>query len=215
MAPSMAETCSRIADSSRFQAFIFGVIVANAITLGLGTYDLSPRSSLRSRSPTRSSSASSWSSWRSGSPRIGRRPQDFFKERLERLRLRRHRAAFLPGLRDNVTLLRLARLLRVVRLVSVMPDLRILLRAMARSLPPISEPRPPHAAAHVRLRDGGLDPVPRAGSGAVGQHRRVDAEPVPDPHARELARLPRARARRSTRRRGSSSSPTSCSPRSW
>ena len=47
-------------------------------------------------------------------------------------------AAFLPGVRDNVTLLRLVRLLRVVRLVSVMPDLRILVRAMARSLPPIA-----------------------------------------------------------------------------
>jgi voltage-gated sodium channel len=46
--------------------------------------------------------------------------------------------AFLPGLRENVTLLRLARLLRVVRLVSVMPDLRILVRAMVRSLPPIT-----------------------------------------------------------------------------
>ena len=38
----MAETCRRIADSPRFQAFIFGVIVLNAITLGLGTYDFSP-----------------------------------------------------------------------------------------------------------------------------------------------------------------------------
>jgi voltage-gated sodium channel len=46
--------------------------------------------------------------------------------------------AFAPGLRENVTLLRLARLLRVVRLVSVMPDLRILLRALTRSLPPIT-----------------------------------------------------------------------------
>ena len=38
----MVETCRRIADSPRFQAFIFGVIVLNAITLGLGTYDFSP-----------------------------------------------------------------------------------------------------------------------------------------------------------------------------
>ena len=37
----MVETCRRIADSPRFQAFIFGVIVLNAITLGLGTYDFS------------------------------------------------------------------------------------------------------------------------------------------------------------------------------
>ena len=114
----------------------------------------------------------------------------------------------LPGLRDNVTLLRLARLLRVVRLVSVMPDLRILVRAMARSLPPIASLVAAHAAAHVRLRDGRLDPLPRGGSRAVGQHRPVAAEPVPDPHARELARSSSSAARRSTRPRGSSSSPT-------
>jgi hypothetical protein len=34
-----APACARIADSPRFQAFIFGVIVANAIVLGLETYD--------------------------------------------------------------------------------------------------------------------------------------------------------------------------------
>jgi voltage-gated sodium channel len=45
--------------------------------------------------------------------------------------------AFLPWLRDNVTLLRLARLLRVLRLVSVLPELRLLVRAMTRSLRPI------------------------------------------------------------------------------
>ena len=43
----------------------------------------------------------------------------------------------MPGIRENATLLRIARLLRVVRLVSVLPDLRIILKAMAHSLPPI------------------------------------------------------------------------------
>jgi voltage-gated sodium channel len=46
-------------------------------------------------------------------------------------------AAFLPGLRENATLLRLIRLLRVVRVVSVLPDLRVLIRGMVRSLLPI------------------------------------------------------------------------------
>ena len=32
-------TCERIAESSRFQSFISAVIVANAATLGLATYD--------------------------------------------------------------------------------------------------------------------------------------------------------------------------------
>ena len=34
-----AERCRRIADSGRFQTLIFGVIVFNALVLGLGTYD--------------------------------------------------------------------------------------------------------------------------------------------------------------------------------
>ncbi len=37
----IARRCRQIADSSRFQTFIMGVIVANAVTLGLGTYDFS------------------------------------------------------------------------------------------------------------------------------------------------------------------------------
>ncbi len=134
----MARVCSRIANSSRFQNFIFGVIVANAITLGLGTYD--------------------WGRTVDDSITVadevflgifvvelairiaayGRRPQDFFKSGWNVFDFVVIGAAFLPGVRDNVTLLRLVRLLRVVRLVSVMPDLRILVRAMARSLPPIA-----------------------------------------------------------------------------
>ena len=134
----MAETCRRIADSQRFQAFIFGVIVLNAIVLGLGTYDLS----------------SGFESTLTVLDEVflgifvvelviritayGRRPQDFFKEGWNVFDFVVIALAFAPGLRENVTLLRLARLLRVVRLVSVMPDLRILVRAMARSLPPIT-----------------------------------------------------------------------------
>ena len=35
----LAAACRRIADSSRFQALIIGVIVANALVLGLETYE--------------------------------------------------------------------------------------------------------------------------------------------------------------------------------
>ena len=134
----MAPACRRIADSTRFQAFIFGVIVANAITLGLGTYE-----------------------WNSDVDRLlttlddvflgifvvelairiaayGARPHEFFRDGWNVFDFVVIALAFAPGLRENVTLLRLARLLRVVRLVSVMPDLRILLRALTRSLPPIT-----------------------------------------------------------------------------
>jgi voltage-gated sodium channel len=134
----LAPACARLAASSGFQGFIYVVIVANAVTLGLGTYE-----------------------WSSGIDSLisalddvwlgifvvelviritafGRRPQDFFRDGWNVFDFVVIGLAFIPGLRGNITLLRLARLLRVVRLVSVMPDLRILLRAMVRSLRPIA-----------------------------------------------------------------------------
>jgi voltage-gated sodium channel len=134
----MARVCSRIANSSRFQNFIFGVIVANAITLGLGTYDWGRTVD---DSLTVADEVFLGIFVLELAIRIaayGRRPQDFFKSGWNVFDFVVIGAAFLPGVRDNVTLLRLVRLLRVVRLVSVMPDLRILVRAMARSLPPIA-----------------------------------------------------------------------------
>ena len=47
-------------------------------------------------------------------------------------------AVFVPGIRQNSTLLRLLRLLRVVRIVRVLPDLRVLLLGVWRSVPPLA-----------------------------------------------------------------------------
>jgi voltage-gated sodium channel len=135
----ITRTCKRIADSQRFQGFIMLVIIANAATLGLATYDEVERDvgallttlddvflgifvvELAIRILA-----------------YGRRPQDFFKDGWNVFDFVVIGAVFLPGLRENVTLLRLARLLRIVRVVSVLPDLRGIVRAMARSLPPIT-----------------------------------------------------------------------------
>ena len=134
----MAQLCRRIADSPRFQAFIFGVIVANAVTLGLGTYDLGAgaRDALNLLDDVFLGIFVAELAIRIAA--YGRRPQDFFREGWNVFDFVVITLAFAPGLRENATLLRLARLLRVVRLVSVMPDLRILVRAMVRSLPPIT-----------------------------------------------------------------------------
>jgi voltage-gated sodium channel len=134
----MAERARRIADSNRFQGFIFGVIAFNAVVLGLETYDgisdeygdvlailndaclgiFVVEVAIRIAS-------------------YGRRPQDFFKEGWNVFDFVVIGAAFLPGLRQNATLLRLVRLLRIVRLVSVLPELRVLIRGMVGALPPI------------------------------------------------------------------------------
>jgi voltage-gated sodium channel len=68
----------------------------------------------------------------------GSRPQRFFADGWNVFDFVVIGAAFVPGLRENATVLRLVRLLRVVRIIGVLPDVRILLRGMVRSLPPIA-----------------------------------------------------------------------------
>ena len=133
----LAAACARIADSPLFQGFIFAVIVANAITLGLLTYDLGDglRSVLNRLDDAFIGIFVVELAIRIAA--YGTEPQRFFRRGWNVFDFVVIALAFAPGLRENATLLRLARLLRVVRLVSVMPDLRILVRAMARSLPPI------------------------------------------------------------------------------
>ena len=135
---AVAATCKRVADSSRFQNFILAVILANAVTLGLGTYDLGDdiESALLTAEDVFLGIFVVELVIRVAA--YGRHPNQFFREGWNVFDFVVISLAFAPGLRENATLLRLARLLRVVRLVSVMPDLRILVRAMARSLPPIT-----------------------------------------------------------------------------
>ena len=133
----MAQRCSRIADSPVFQWFIFGVIVANAITLGLGTYDFGDFGEELLTTLDDLFLGIFVVELAIRIAAFGRRPQDFFKDGWNVFDFVVITLAFAPGLRDNITLLRLARLLRVLRLVSVMPELRLLVRAMGRSLRPI------------------------------------------------------------------------------
>ena len=138
----LCQLCARIADSTRFQSFIIAVILANAIVLGLQTYEAIEHDAgdvlvtldhvflgvfvveilirLLAYGPHL------------------RGFRDFFREGWNVFDFVVIGAAFMPGLRENATLLRLIRLLRVVRIVSVLPDLRVLLRGMVRSLLPIA-----------------------------------------------------------------------------
>ena len=133
----MAERCRKVANSGVFQGFILGVIVLNAITLGIQTYDIS--SGLESTLSTLDDVFLGIfvAELAIRITAFGTRPQDFFRDGWNIFDFSVIAAAFVPGVRENVTLLRIVRLLRVVRLVTVLPDLRILLRAMARSIPPI------------------------------------------------------------------------------
>ena len=67
----------------------------------------------------------------------GRHPQDFFRNGWNVFDFIVVGAAYLPFVRESVTLLRMARLLRIARLLSVIPGLRIVVLGIARSLAPI------------------------------------------------------------------------------
>ena len=67
----------------------------------------------------------------------GRRPWDFFRDGWNVFDFVVIAIAFVPGVRQSSTLLRLARLARVVRIVRLFPDLRVLLSGVWRSIPPL------------------------------------------------------------------------------
>src|SRR5918999_5221816 len=126
LAPGMTRlstACARIADSTPFNIVVFVAIVANAVVLGLETYDEVDRElggllnglndlflaifvlELVIRIAA-----------------FGSRPQDFFKSGWNLFDFVVIAAAFVPGLRENSTLLRLARLGRGLRVVRILPD---------------------------------------------------------------------------------------------
>jgi len=131
--------CGRIAQSRQFQLGIFGVILLNAVVLGLDTYD---------------SIATEWGDTLLLLNEIflgifiieiliriaayGNRPQDYFKQGWNIFDFAVVFAVFIPGVRENALLLRLVRLLRVVRVISIFPDLRVLVSGMGKALRPIA-----------------------------------------------------------------------------
>ncbi len=135
---AIREACERVANSGRFQAFIFGVIVFNAIVLGLETYDaVDDRIGGALAAANDACLGVFLVELAIRIAAYGRRPQDFFRDGWNVFDFVVITAALVPGLRQNATLLRLVRLLRIVRIISVLPDVRVLLRGMVRSLPPI------------------------------------------------------------------------------
>ena len=134
----MAAACKRVAESTQFQLFILGVIVINAVVLGLETYDAIDEeigSTLNVLNDVFLGIFVVEIAIRIAAH--GRRPQDYFKSGWNVFDFVIIGGAFLPGLRQNATALRVLRLLRIVRVVSLFPDLRFLIRGMAASLPPI------------------------------------------------------------------------------
>ncbi len=66
------------------------------------------------------------------------RPREFFRSGWNVFDFVVITASFVPGVRENATLLRLVRLLRIVRAVRLLPDLRVLTVAVGRSIPGVA-----------------------------------------------------------------------------
>jgi voltage-gated sodium channel len=129
----------RLVESPLFTTAIILVIVANAVVLGLQTYDgvvSRHGDTLERLNDIFLAVFVVELALRFGA--YSRRPQDFFRNGWNVFDVVVIGFAFVPGLRANTTLLRLARLARVVRIVRLLPDLRVLLLAVLRSLPPLA-----------------------------------------------------------------------------
>jgi voltage-gated sodium channel len=129
---------ARLVDSPAFTTFIIGVIIANAVVLGLQTYDaivdregdLLDTLDLLFLAIFCVELMLRIASYRN--------PAAFFRSGWNVFDFVVIALAFTPGLRESTTLLRLARLARVVRVVRLLPELRVLLVGVVRSLPPLA-----------------------------------------------------------------------------
>ena len=129
----------RLVESNAFVGTILVVIVANAVTLGLETYDgieqrwghtLDTLDTIFLAIFVVELTLRFASYWP--------RPQDFFKSGWNVFDFVVIGIAFVPGLSQSSTLFRLARLARIVRVVRLLPDVRVLITGVLRSLPPLA-----------------------------------------------------------------------------
>lgn len=136
--PSAPNAVARTVDSNAFTAIVVTTIAVNAVVLGLQTYDAIQERWGGVLDLANAAClavfvlelciriAAYWP-----------RPWLFFRNGWNIFDFVVVAAAFVPGVRQNSTLLRLVRLLRVIRIVRVLPDLRVLLLGVWRSVPPL------------------------------------------------------------------------------
>jgi len=136
----MKELSKNISESTWFQRFIIGVILFNAVLIGVDTYpNMHSQYGVLINSLDAVCLAIFILEIIVKLIACGKRPQDFFKSGWNTFDFIIVAAALLPGLSDQTTILRLIRLLRVLRLLSSMPNLQIMVMALAHSFPRIGQ----------------------------------------------------------------------------
>jgi voltage-gated sodium channel len=135
----MAEFCRRIVTARWFDPLMLVIIVINAVVLGLETYpavDEEIGAQLELANGVILGIFVVELALRMGA--YGRRLPDFFRDGWNVFDFVVIGGSFVPGLRENATLLRVLRLLRIVRAIRLLPDLRVLTVAVARSVPGVA-----------------------------------------------------------------------------
>ena len=135
----MVALCRALVGSRKFEFAIMGVILINAIALGVETYFSSESSATRTLDLINGACLAIYVL------ELGARliacfpsPQRAFRDRWTAFDAIIIIASFTPGVRENATILRLLRVLRIVRVIRFLPDLRIIIGAIGRSVPGVA-----------------------------------------------------------------------------
>ncbi|MFD3919658.1 ion transporter [Streptomyces sp. NPDC058595] len=133
---AMAVRTRRVTESTAFTAAVFGLIIGNAVLLGAETYTGAVarwHDELKAAEHVFLAAFTAEILLRAAA--CADRPKDFFRDPWNLFDLAVVGLAFMPFARDNATVLRLLRLARVVRAARFLPQLRIVIVAVGKSLP--------------------------------------------------------------------------------
>ncbi len=130
--------CNRIANTRRFLALTFAVILANALVIGLQTYDkVEAEAGGVLDTLNAVFLAFFFVELTIRITAYGRRPWRFFRDGWNVFDFAMTVPVVLPGVRESTTALRVVRLLRVFRLASALPEMRVLVAGLGRSVAPL------------------------------------------------------------------------------
>ncbi|MEW2571229.1 ion transporter [Streptomyces sp. NPDC047070] len=133
---ALAAHCRGVTEARWFGAAVFGLIIANALVLGIETYTGVVHhwhGQLKLVEHCFLAAFTVEILLRAGAH--ADRPREFFRDPWNLFDLAVVFSAFLPVVRENGTILRLLRLARVLRTARFLPQLRVFLVAVGRSLP--------------------------------------------------------------------------------
>lgn len=135
----IVSTARRVAQAQWFDLLTICVILGNAVVLGLETFEgIDARHHHALTVLNETAFAYYVVELVIRITAFGRRPVDFFKSGWNVFDFTIVAVGFVPGLRENATIIRLVRLLRVTRLLRLLKDLRIVVAAVGRSIPGVS-----------------------------------------------------------------------------